>query len=369
VRLTRTPMTRAAGVLLMTAAMTVSGSVALAQASEEPGEQGPPLSVPADALRDSLRCGTDIADGHDTPVLLIPGTTLTSKEDFSWNYERAFTATSRPYCAVRLPDHAMGDIQHSAEYVAYAIRTMARRAGRKIGVVGHSQGGMIGRWALKYWPDTRADMDDLIGLAPSNHGTADATALCAAPVGCQPSVWQQRPDSRFLTALNTDRETYPGIDYTVVYTNTDEVVTPNLSPSSLTNGLIPRSVGSLSPAGSLLPPASSPLRGGGDNVRNIAVQGICPGHLADHLTIGTSDPVAYALVVDALDHPGPANPHRIDRSVCARLFQPGVNPTTFATDFAQLGATAATQIALSPRTPAEPPLQPYARRYGRDPHA
>jgi hypothetical protein len=353
-------MTRAAGVLFMTAAMMIGGSVALAQASEEPGEHGPPLSVPADTLRNSLRCGAGVADRHSTPVLLIPGTTLTPKEDFSWNYERAFAAAGRPYCAVTLPHHAMGDIQRSAEYVVYAIRTMARRSGRKIGVLGHSQGGMIGRWALKYWPNTRADIDDLIGLAPSNHGTLDATALCATPAGCQPSVWQQRPDSKFLTALNAGRETYPGVDYTVVYTNADEVVTPNLDPASLTAGLIPRST--LSPAGSLLPPASSPLRGGGVNVRNIAVQSICPGHVADHLAIGTSDPVAYALAVDALDHPGPANPRRIDRSVCQRPFQPGVNPATFATDFGQLGATAATQIALSPRTAAEPPLEPYARR-------
>lgn len=355
-RLTRTRMTRithAAGVLLMTAVMTMAGgSVALAKATGEAGEQGPPLRVPAAALRDSLRCG-NVAEGRRAPVLLIPGTTLTPREDFSWNYERVFAATGRPYCAVTLPNHAMGDIQRSAEYVVYAIRTVARMSGNKIGIVGHSQGGMIGRWALKYWPDTRADVDDMIGLAPSNHGTLDATALCAAPVGCQPSVWQQRPDSAFLTALNADRETFPEIDYTVVYTIADEVVAPNLDPASLTAGLIPSST---------LRPASSPLRGGGDNVRNIAVQSVCPGHVADHLTIGTSDPVAYALAVDALDHPGPANPRRIDRSVCARAFQPGVTPATFPTDFGRLGATAASQIALSPRTPSEPPLEPYARQ-------
>jgi hypothetical protein len=108
--------------------------------------------------------------------------------------------------------------------------------------------------------------------------------------------------------------------------------------------------------------ASSPLRDGGDNVRNIEVQQVCPVHATEHLTIGSSDAVGYALAVDALDHPGPADPRRIDRSVCTKPFQPGVNPAGFPTQFARLGATAGSQIALSPRTPAEPPLKPYARR-------
>lgn len=340
---------RALGVLVAVT-VAVGGSSALAEASED---GGPPLRVPGDTLRHSLRCGPNIADGNRAPVLLIPGTTLTPKEDFSWNYERAFAATGRPYCAVTLPNNAMSDMQESAEYVVYAIRTMARMSGRKIGIVGHSQGGMIGRWALKFWPDTRADVDDMVGLAPSNHGTVDADALCAAPVGCQPAVWQQRTNSAFLTALNAGRETYPEIDYTVVYTNLDEVVTPNLNLTSLTGGVIKHSPKSL---------ASSPLRGGGNNVRNIDVQSVCPVHPAEHLTIGSSDAVGYALAVDALDHPGPADPRRIRRSLCTQPFQPGVDPVDFPAQFARLGATAGSQIAFAPRTPAEPPLKPYARQ-------
>lgn len=80
--------------------------------------------------------------------------------------------------------------------------------------------------------------------------------------------------------------------------------------------------------------------------------------LADHLTIGTSDAVGHALVVDALDHDGQADPARIDRAVCLRPFQPGGDPVTFPTDFARLGATAAEQVAVGPR---EPPLGDYAR--------
>src|ERR1700712_1917429 len=120
----------------------------------------------------------------------------------------------------------MGDIQVAGEVVARAIRTTYSHAGRQIAVVGHSQGGMVPRWALKYWPDTRGMVSDLVGLAPSNHGTVDAYGICS--VSCAPAIWQQRTGSRFLKALNAGGETFGGIAYTQVYTATDEVVVPNL---------------------------------------------------------------------------------------------------------------------------------------------
>ena len=42
--------------------------------------------------------------------------------------------------------------------------------------------------------------------------------------------------------------------------------------------------------------------------------------------IGTADPVAYALAIDALTHPGPADPARIPASVCSQGTMPGVAP-------------------------------------------
>lgn len=323
------------------------GAVTGGAAGDESG--GPALTEPAAALRASLACHGDLA--ARTPVLLVPGTALTPAE-FSWNYARTFTDTGRPFCTVTLPRRSLGDIQVAAEYVVSAIRTMAQRAGGEIDVVGHSQGGMVGRWALKFWPDTRTKVDDYVALAPSNHGTLDADALCANPTGCAPAIWQQRSRSPFITTLNAGRETYDEVDYTVAYTVFDEIVVPNVE---LPPGL-PRDA---------VPPASSPLRDGGANVANHQVQAICPAHPADHLTLGTSDAVGHALAVDALDHAGPARAERIDRRVCLRPVQPGVDPVRFPADFAGLVAAAGTAVATTPPTPAEPPLRSYATAASR----
>jgi Putative serine esterase (DUF676) len=56
---------------------------------------------------------------------------------------------------VTLPDNGMDDIQVAGEFVVNAIRTMYTRAGRRISIFGHSQGGMVPRWAFRFWPVPR----------------------------------------------------------------------------------------------------------------------------------------------------------------------------------------------------------------------
>jgi pimeloyl-ACP methyl ester carboxylesterase len=67
-----------------------------------------------------------------------------------------------------------GSAPRAGEYVVPALRTLSRQAGQRVDVVGWSQGGMVGRWALRFRPDTRARVENLIGLSPSDHGTAVA---------------------------------------------------------------------------------------------------------------------------------------------------------------------------------------------------
>ncbi len=206
-----------------------------------------------------------------------------------------------PYCKVDMPQRTLGDIQVAAEYLVNAIRTTHARSGRRVAIIGHSQGGMSMRWALRFWPDTRSMVDDVIGFAGSNHGTSAGGDSCRN--GCAPASWQQGAKSNFIAALNSAAETFAGVSYTNVYTHTDEVVTPNAND----NG-------------------SSSLRTGAGRITNVATQDICPLDTYEHLNVGTVDPVAYALAMDALDHDGPASKPRIDRAACTQAYQPGVDP-------------------------------------------
>ncbi len=320
-----------AGVL---AALLLPAAAAAAYAP--PNAPGPKLDVSHKRLAKALRCEGHLAKANRETVLLIPGTSLNPHVEYSWNWKPALRMLGWPFCSLRLPGNAMGDIQRAAEYVVNGVRVIRRRSGRDVEILGHSQGGMIGRWALRFWPGTRSKVDDLVGLAPSNHGTYDAGPACGGPGGCAPAFWQQRNNADFIAALNSVRETFRGISYTSVYTHNDEVVTPNGDDTG-----------------------SSSLHGGGGEITNVALQDVCPSDNAEHLAIGTSDPVAYALAIDALTHPGPADPSRIAPGVCAEQSMPGVDSATLASNYAAELSFIAQVIGSYPRVPSEPPLACY----------
>jgi triacylglycerol esterase/lipase EstA (alpha/beta hydrolase family) len=294
---------------------------------------GPELTVDKSKLRASLECTPDVRNAEVEPVLLTPATGVDSEHNFAWNYERLFAAEGIPYCTSdqfgkRSTNNT--NIQVRGEYVVYAIRKMSKLAGRKIAVMGHSQGGMIMRWPLRFWPDTRKLVDDVIGMAASNHGTTLADNCDPDP--CTAADAQQAASSNFIAALNSRAETFRGISYTEIISRIDEIVVP------ATGGFVD---------------------GPGD-ITNVAIQDVCPTDPNEHLGIGTISPTAAALALDALRHPGPADPARIDLTVCAQVFQPGVNPATAASDIAD----AANQLLSStaPERPAEPRLRCYVYR-------
>jgi hypothetical protein len=295
---------------------------------------GPALSVPAEALAHSLSCTGDLAGAGRAPVLLVPATWVNPWEHYGWNYLRAFDALGWPYCTVTTPKYAMEDMQVSAEYVVYAIRSMYQQAGRPIAILGGSQGGSLPRWALRFWPDVRPLVEEQVGLAPPNHGGAGPVILCTPD--CAPALWQLRYESNFMRALNSGQETFPGISYTEIYTHQDQIVAPAFDDTG-----------------------SSALHGGGGRITNVALQDICPAHVAEHVKAITYDAVAYALAFDALTHEGPADPARIDRRVCDEEFHPGVEPVTFPTNYLNAVATAMYRQATVPRVDREPALRPY----------
>lgn len=261
-------------------------------------QPGPDLTVSNDKLVAALKCSGKLDNASTTPVLFTPATGATPEQNYAANYEAQFTKLGIPYCDVTLPENTTADIQTAAEYVVYGIRTMRARAGRRISMIGHSQGGMIPRWAFRFWPDLRPMVDDQIGFAPTNHGTTQSSVN--NPNAPEANI-QQAPDSEFTKALNSYKETFAGISYTAVYTRNDEVATPNQDAQT----------------------GTSALRTGEGRITNVAIQDICPADLSEHLTIGTIDNVAYELAIDALTHEGPASPSRVPAETCSQPFMPG----------------------------------------------
>jgi hypothetical protein len=290
--------------------------------------RGPPLSVPRANLAKSLLCNKKLGRSAREWILLVPATTLDPAEAYDWNYQPAFKDKRLSYCTVTVPERSTGDIQIAAEYVVFAIRHMHRVTGRKVQMVGWSQGGgPLPRWALRWWPDVRPLVDDLVAIAPTNHGTPLERVFCAA--GCPPAPWQQRDNAIFIEALNSRLETFPGISYTVIYSRTDEIVQPSVDGSAAS------------------------LRGG-RNVVNVATQDVCPSDASDHISIMASS-VTYALVFDALMRTGPADPRGVDTD-CSQPFHPYAGGTDFPGKY---GDTWLLIMRENPNVAAEPALKCY----------
>lgn len=180
-----------------------------------------------------------------------------------------------------------GDIAASAGQLAsFVTRVLGATGAPKVDIVGHSQGGMMPRYYLKFLGGA-AKVRTLVGLAPSNPGTSvDGLTTLTQDLGlfgvfsvilgssCEGCV-EQQAGSPFLAQLNSGGDTVPGVSYTVIETRDDEVVTPYTSAFLA-----------------------------GSAVTNITVQNQCPLNQSDHLEIAY-DPVAMADTLNALD---PASP-------------------------------------------------------------
>ncbi|WP_206795687.1 triacylglycerol lipase [Amycolatopsis sp. MtRt-6] len=226
------------------------------------------------------------SERHPNPVLLSNGTTANAYENWAGLSQKLADAG---YCVFAgnfggAPGaflQTVGPVADTAKALAaFGDKILAATGASKLDVVGHSQGGMNVRYWIKYLGGA-GKISRLVGLSPSNHGT-DLFGLLStlqripgvpAALGtvCQ-ACNEQAVGSAFLTDLNAGGETVPGIQYTVIQTRYDDVVTPYTS--------------------AFLAP--------GPNVRNILLQNVCGLDFTDHLGI-TYDPVAAGLVLNALD--------------------------------------------------------------------
>lgn len=265
--------------------------------SGESEDAGPRLAVSEAQLDAALNCFPATAPRvQDGAVLLIPGTGEGSELSWFDTYALALPALGYDVCTIDPAGKLLGDAQTSSEYVVAAIRRVAREFDGPVDVIGHSQGGLLARWAIRWWPDIAGSIDDYVSLATPQHGTVVADMLCMQNlIGCTEAVQQQRTTSVFLAALNAGDETPGAVSYTSLYSLNDEIVPQVGAPSVLAGA------------------------------SNILVQDACPARPVSHLGQLT-DAAVFALVLDALSHAGPAALSRFDPATCQTLFAPGMEP-------------------------------------------
>ncbi|MFJ9539357.1 esterase/lipase family protein [Streptomyces sp. NPDC101225] len=224
---------------------------------------------------------------HPRPVVLVHGTFGNSVDNW---LALAPYLEHRGYCVFSMDYgqlsgvplfYGLGPIDKSAEQLsAYVDKVLAATGAAKADVVGHSQGGMMPRYYLKFLGGA-AKVNALVGIAPDNHGT-DLDGLTnllpyfpgAADLLSKntPGLADQIVGSAFLTKLNAGGDTVPGVHYTVIATKHDEVATPY----------------------------SSQFLSGSD-VHNVLIQNLCSLDLSEHVLIGLADRIAFHEVANALD--------------------------------------------------------------------
>ncbi|MFD3837848.1 esterase/lipase family protein [Streptomyces sp. NPDC058642] len=224
---------------------------------------------------------------HPHPVVLVHGTFANSVDNW---LGLAPYLKNRGYCVYsldygQLPGvpvfHGLGPIDKSAEQLsAFVDKVLGSTGATEADLVGHSQGGMMPRYYLKFLGGA-AKVDALVGIAPSNHGTTlgGLTQLLHYFPGAgdllsqnTPALADQVAGSPFLTKLNEGGDTVPGVTYTVLATKYDEVVTPYRSQFL-----------------------------SGPGVNNVVIQDLCPLDLSEHAAIGLFDLIAFHEVTNALD--------------------------------------------------------------------
>jgi len=263
-----------------------------------------PTKPPAGANDPSIT----VTPEHPLPILLVNGTTATQGTNWSVGAPVLANAGYKVYtfnygnttADPNFPIQAIGDIRQSGLQLAAEVdRVLAETGAEKVILVGHSQGGGI--LAVHYINNLggASKVSQLIGIAPSNHGTdlMGLVSLASLPIvgpllvqiadAIGPGLYQQALGSPFQDVVYGDGDTRPGVLYTTIASVNDEVVTPH-TQSALA----------------------------GPNVTNIVVQERYPGLVLGHANIFLS-PQVWTVVLEALASNTQANPVQTPNAVAA----------------------------------------------------
>lgn len=245
---------------------------------------------------------------HPLPIILLNGTVATQGENWSVGAPVLANAGYKVYTFnygnitsdPNFPIQSTDDIRQSGQELAAEVERVLRETGApKVILIGHSQGGGILPVHYINNLDGAAKVSQLIGIAPSNHGTDfnGLTALQSLPffgplakdiadiIG--PALFQQTLGSPFQQEVYGNGDTRPGVLYTTIASVNDEVVTPYTQQALA-----------------------------GPNVTNIVLQDRYPGVVIGHANVIVS-PQTWAVVLDALASNPAANPGQVQDAFAA----------------------------------------------------
>ncbi|KAG0278964.1 hypothetical protein BGZ95_002650 [Linnemannia exigua] len=112
-------------------------------------------------------------------------------------------------------------IEDNAQEVAnFADDILTRMNATQLDYIGHSQGGILGRYWIKYL-DGAGKINRMIGVSPIHHGTtlSGITTFASA-------LHILNPSQLLFDALNAGGDTSPGVIHSNIATRFDEIVTP-----------------------------------------------------------------------------------------------------------------------------------------------
>jgi triacylglycerol lipase len=219
---------------------------------------------------------TQAAAGARDPVILVMGTGSFEPPLAILAYNalvERLRADGFQAFGFHLPGGGLGDIREtSAQFRGYVDQVLAQTGASKVDLIGHSQGGIVGRYYIKFLGGA-AKVDSHIGLGAPHYGSqiANLASLyglldCLQFRFCQQVV----TGSQFLRELNGDDDTYGNVHYTNFATALDLIVVP------YTNSF---------------------QRSGG--ATNVTVQDQCPLRIVEHITLAI-DSATYSGILDAL---------------------------------------------------------------------
>ncbi|KAG9825564.1 alpha/beta-hydrolase, partial [Aureobasidium melanogenum] len=306
----------------------------------------PKYSVTESSLRSAIYIPPSFTGGKVQPVILMPGTGATGYFTYIGNYIPLLTGSSYADPVwLNIPGYLLNDAQTNAEYAAYAINYIASITGKKVSIIGWSQGNIDIQWAFKYFTSTQKSTRNHIAISPDYAGTVNANLICPEGLPCDPSVFQQeyKGTSNFIDQMRLNGGDSAYVPTTTVYSGLfDEIVEPQQGTGASAYLLDARNVG----------------------VTNNYLQGICSGLPGGSFYTHEGvlyNPIAFGLVKDALINGGAGQTSRLDlNTLCNMYLAEGLNVSDLLLTENAILVAALSLVLYEPKVSSEPALMAYA---------